>query len=152
MSCAHVNAMQGASGHTICLDCGEALDDPGQEVARERDAEIEAMATSTTPDIRGREIVRTLGVVGAQRVHGVGIGRDLLAGLSNTFGGRSNTFERGLSEGREQVLYDLRAQAHALGADGLIGVAFDQQLASGASGTASMLMVTGTATAVVLGN
>ena len=38
----------------------------------------------------------------------------------------------------------------AVGANGLIGVSFDQHLTASATGSASMLMVTGTATAVVL--
>jgi uncharacterized protein YbjQ (UPF0145 family) len=150
LSCAHINAMEGASGHTICLDCGTSLDAPDKDSVHQRRAEIAALPTSTTPELPGHEIERSLGVVGAQQVHGVGIGRDVLASFSNTFGGRSSTLERGLSEARDRVLYELKAQAQALGATALVGVAFDQQLISGASGSASMLMVTGTGTAVHL--
>jgi uncharacterized protein YbjQ (UPF0145 family) len=78
------------------------------------------------------------------------MGRDILAGFTNTFGGRSATFERGLSEARDEVLYSLKAQAHAVGANGLVGVGFDQHLTAAGTGTASMLVVTGTATAVIL--
>jgi uncharacterized protein YbjQ (UPF0145 family) len=88
--------------------------------------------------------------VSAQQVDGVGAGRDFLAGLTNTFGGRSNTLERGLAEARANVLYELKAEAHAIGATALVGLALDHQLIAGLNGSASMLMVTGSATAVVL--
>ena len=142
--------MTGASGHVICLDCGSTVDDGDTSRASESRSVIESLPSSTLPSIPGYRIVEARGIVAAEVVHGMGMGRDLLASMSNTFGGRSGTFERGIAESRQQVIYALKAQAHERGANGLAGAAFDQHLIGGSTGSASMLLVTATATAVVV--
>jgi uncharacterized protein YbjQ (UPF0145 family) len=134
----------------ICERCNLPLAVQEQEQIQHRRADIEAIPASTTPHIPGRNVTQAVAIVGAQNVQGIGIGRDFLAGVTNTFGGRSRTVERGLSEGRDEVLYELKEQANELGANGLVGVAFDQHLTAGAGGSASMLLVTATATAVLV--
>lgn len=149
-ACLHLNSMRGASGTLICLECGADVDSAAESLVTAAPEVIKALPITTLPTVPGHVIVKELGIVSAQFVHGMGMGRDILAGLANTFGGRSGTFEGGLAEARLQVIYDMKAQAHARGASGLAGAAFDQQLLAGQSGSAAMLLVTGTATAVVL--
>lgn len=148
--CLHLNSTRGASGYLICLQCGADVDSAAESAAHAASDVVRALPCTTLPTVPGYTIVKELGIVSAEVVHGMGIGRDILAGFANTFGGRSETFEAGLTQARLQVIYDMKAQAHARGASGLAGAAFDQQLLGGQSGSASMLLVTGTATAVVL--
>jgi uncharacterized protein YbjQ (UPF0145 family) len=149
-ACLHLNSMRGASGYLICLQCGADVDSAAESLVTAASEVIEALPSTTLPTVPGYVIVKELGIVSAEVVHGMGMGRDILAGLTNTFGGRSGAFERGLSDSRQQVIFAMKAQAHARGASGLAGAAFDQQLLGGQSGSAAMLLVTGTATAVVL--
>ncbi len=149
-ACLHLNSMRGASGHLICLQCGADVDSVAEAGATATSEVINALPSTTLPTVPGYVIVKEMGIVAAAVVDGMGVGHDILATLTNTFGGRAETFEAGLARARLQVIYDMKAQAHARGASGLAGASFDQQLIGGQSGSAAMLLVTGTATAVVL--
>ena len=70
-----------------------------------------------------------------------------LANLTDFFGGRSNTYEKVLREGKETVIRELEQQAARMGANAIVGVDIDYNTV-GANG--SMLMVVATGTAVVL--
>jgi uncharacterized protein YbjQ (UPF0145 family) len=149
-SCTHLRSISGSSGVLICVDCGTALDGVTERSVAERSAIVEGMPCTTLPSVPGYVIVKQLGIVSAQVVQGMGFGSDILAGLSNTFGGRAEAFEEGIKNARDEVLYALKWEAHSRGANGLAGAAFDQHLLGSASGSASMILVTGTATTVVL--
>ena len=51
------------------------------------------MIITTTPSIDGGKIVEYFGVVFGETISGVNFVKDFSAGLSNFFGGRSNTYE-----------------------------------------------------------
>jgi uncharacterized protein YbjQ (UPF0145 family) len=126
------------------------MDDASAGGAADRRAEVHRLPSSTLPVLPGYRVTRLIGIVGAEGVHGLGVGRDILASLTDTFGGRSGTSERGLREAREYALFELKAAAIDAGGNGLIGVAFDAQVLGGAGGSSSMLMMTATGTAVVV--
>lgn len=147
--CPHDSVMTGASGFPLCLDCGGSV---GTSATAEREQVGEtsqAIPTSTTPTIPGYRVVRSLGVVGAEGVHGLGFGRDFLIGLTNTFGGRSGSAEGGLRQARETALHELKRAAVGVGGNGLNGVAFDSQVANPSNG-GTMLMLIATGTAVII--
>lgn len=106
------------------------------------------MILTTTPSVEGRAITAYLGVVFGEVISGVNVIKDFAAGLSNFFGGRSNTYEEELMNARTQALAELEQRARALGADAVVGIDVDYEVLGSDNG---MLMVTVSGTAVSLG-
>ena len=105
------------------------------------------MLITTTYQVDGQPIRQYLGVISAESIIGANFIKDILANLTDFFGGRSNTYEKVLREGKETVLRELEKQASMMGANAIVGVDIDYNTV-GANG--SMLMVVATGTAVVL--
>ena len=105
------------------------------------------MLITTTYQVDGKPIRQYLGVISAESIIGANFIKDILANLTDFFGGRSNTYEKVLREGKETVLRELEKQASMMGANAIVGVDIDYNTV-GANG--SMLMVVATGTAVVL--
>ena len=62
------------------------------------------MIMTTTPFIEGRRITEYKGVVFGEVIAGVDFVKDFTAGLSNFFGGRSNTYYAGAPNGAERAV------------------------------------------------
>ena len=105
------------------------------------------MIITTTPSIEGKTIVEYKGIVFGEVIAGVDFVKDFVAGLSNFFGGRSNTYEEELSTARNTALQELSQRATALGANAVVGVDIDYEVLGSNNG---MLMVTASGTAVVV--
>ena len=105
------------------------------------------MIITTTPSIEGKHIVEYKGIVFGEVIAGVDFVKDLVAGLSNFFGGRSGTYEEELLNARETALHELEERARAVGANAVIGVDIDYEVLGSDNG---MLMVTASGTAVVV--
>jgi len=105
------------------------------------------MIVTTTPSVEGKRIVDYKGVVFGEVVSGVDFIKDIAAGLTNFFGGRSGSYEGELIEAREAALKEMGERAAALGANAVVGVDIDYEVL-GQSG--NMLMVTASGTAVVV--
>ena len=105
------------------------------------------MSLTTTPSVEGRTITAYHGVVFGEVISGVNVLKDFAAGLSNFFGGRSNTYEDELMKARTQALAELEQRAQILGADAVVGIDVDYEVLGADNG---MLMVTVSGTAVSL--
>lgn len=105
------------------------------------------MILTTTPSVEGRAITAYHGVVFGEVISGVNVLKDFAAGLSNFFGGRSNTYEDELMKARTQALAELEQRAQILGADAVVGIDVDYEVLGADNG---MLMVTVSGTAVSL--
>src|SRR3954452_15376177 len=105
------------------------------------------MIFTTTATLEGQPIERYLGLVFGDAVLGVNVFKDFLGGLRDIVAGRSDTYERELGSGRDNAMQGLMAQAQALGADAVVGIAFDYEVLGSGNG---MLMVTVNGTAVAL--
>lgn len=103
------------------------------------------MIISTTPSLEGKQITEYLGIVFGEVISGVDFIKDFAAGLSNFFGGRSNTYEDELIRAREQAIYEMQQRAYQMGADAVVGVDVDYEVLGSNNG---MLMVTASGTAV----
>ena len=108
------------------------------------------MIVSTTNTIEGRSIVEYRGLVTGEAILGTTIFRDIFAGIRDIVGGRSGSYEKALKEAREIAVAEMTDEARRLGADAVIGVDLDYENIS-AGGNSSMLMVSASGTAVVLG-
>jgi len=63
---------------------------------------------STTENIPGRAIRRFFGVVSGSTVRSKHIGRDLMAGIKNIFGGELKGYTELLQESRENAIVNVR--------------------------------------------
>ena len=103
------------------------------------------MIITTTPAIEGKKIVEYKGIVFGEVISGVNMVKDMMAGLTNIFGGRSNTYETELINARQNALREMEERAAQLGANAVVGVDIDYEVLGAANG---MLMVTASGTAV----
>ncbi|HCS63377.1 MAG TPA: hypothetical protein DIW64_04450 [Cellvibrio sp.] len=106
------------------------------------------MLLTTTPSVEGKNITRYCGVVAGEAIMGANLFKDLFAGIRDLVGGRSATYERELQKAREIALQELQDRARELGANAVVGIDLDYEVI-GQNG--SMLMVSASGTAVVLG-
>lgn len=105
------------------------------------------MLVTTTPNIEGRRIIEYKGVMFGEVITGVNFIKDFAAGLTNFFGGRSNSYEGELIQAREAAIKELEKRAATVGANAVVGVDIDYEVL-GQGG--NMLMVTASGTAVVV--
>ena len=100
---------------------------------------------TTSPQIAGKKVVRTIGLVRGNTIRARHLGRDIMAGLRNLVGGEVNEYGKLLAESREQALDRMLAQADELGANAVIGLQFQTSVVM--EGAAEM-MAFGTAVVV----
>ncbi len=105
------------------------------------------MIITTTPSIEGKRIIAYKGMVFGEIVSGVDFVKDMAAGITNFFGGRSGSYEGELIKAREDAIREMQMRAMTLGANGIVGVDIDYEVL-GQYG--NMLMVTASGTAVVV--
>ena len=92
------------------------------------------MFISTTETIPGRTIKRFFGVVSGGTVKSRHLGREILAGIRNLFGGELTGYTALLQESREDALARMVAEAERLGANAVVNVRFSSsQVAQGAA-------------------
>lgn len=101
---------------------------------------------TTTPTFQNSEIKQYKGIVCGEVVAGVNFVKDFAAGITNFFGGRSNSYEGELIEAREHALKEMQERAVMLGANAVVGVDIDYEVL----GQGNMLMVSASGTAVVI--
>jgi len=106
------------------------------------------MIITTTPTVEGKVIQEYKGIVFGEVISGVDFIKDMAAGLTNFFGGRSGSYEGELIEARNNALREMENRAASMGANAIIGVDVDYEVLGQAN---NMLMVTASGTAVVVG-
>ncbi|PRY75313.1 YbjQ family protein [Marivita geojedonensis] len=123
-----------------CKDEWERDQDPGISV---REAEIEAivLTTETAPNL---PIAQRIEVITAECAFGMNIFKDLFAGVRDIVGGRSEAVQKTMRDARRTVLYELKKEAHEVGANAVVGVDLDYVELS-AAGSMVMLVASGTA-------
>ncbi len=102
---------------------------------------------TTTPSVEGRKIIDYKGIVFGEVISGVDFIKDFAAGLTNFFGGRSNSYEGELIQARENAIAEMTRRAVSLGANAIVGVDIDYEVLGQGN---NMLMVTASGTAVVV--
>lgn len=79
---------------------------------------------TTTEQVAGKRIVRTIGLVRGNTIRARSVGRDILAGLKNLVGGEISEYTKMIAECREEALDRMMAQAQANGANAVVGMRF----------------------------
>ena len=105
------------------------------------------LSMDTTPHIEGMRVVKYYGIVSSETIIGANFIRDIIAGIRDIFGERSNSYEQELREAKATALQEMEEEARRLGANAVIGVDLDYETV-GSNG--SMLMVTASGTAVLV--
>jgi uncharacterized protein YbjQ (UPF0145 family) len=100
------------------------------------------MIVTTTPDVHGRTIVETFGLVRGNTIRARFIGRDIMAALRSVAGGEIGEYTKMMAEAREQAIDRMLEEAEALGADAVVAVRFQTSVVMKA---ASEILCYGTA-------
>ncbi len=74
--------------------------------------------------VPGHRITRHLGLVQGSTVRAKHVGRDIMAGFKNIFGGELKAYTELLQESREEALTRMKQQAEAIGANAVLNVRF----------------------------
>jgi uncharacterized protein YbjQ (UPF0145 family) len=106
-----------------------------------------AIILSTTSDIPGRRITKTIGVVSGEAVVGVGGLKGMSRAVKDVIGARSPLHEDQVRTAREAAVSRMRSEAENRGADGVVGVVVSYQSLGGGE----LLLVAVEGTAVTLG-
>ena len=78
------------------------------------------MIITTSNDIPGMKIVRTLGLVKGNTIRARHVGRDIMALLRHMVGGEVTDYTKMLAESREQALDRMTREAESLGANAVV--------------------------------
>lgn len=95
------------------------------------------MIVTTTPEIAGMKVVRTLGLVRGSSIRARHIGKDIMAFLRNLAGGEIHEYTKMLAEAREQAIDRMLEEADALEANAVIATRFQTSMIQ--AGAAEML-------------
>lgn len=83
------------------------------------------MIISTTFEIQGRPITQYLGLVRGITVRAPTIGQGIVGGLKSIVGGRIGAFTEMCDQARQHAYDEMVEHARQLGADAVVGVAYD---------------------------
>lgn len=92
------------------------------------------MILTTLESVPDRKIVEHLGLVQGSTVRAKHVGRDIMAGLKNIFGGELTGYTELLQESRDEALERLQEQARAVNANAILNIRFStSSITQGAS-------------------
>lgn len=103
------------------------------------------MIITNIETVPGKTIVKHLGMVQGNTVRAKHVGKDIVAGFKNVFGGELKSYTDLLTESREEATQRMAAQAKAIGANAVVNVRYST---SSVAAGAAELFVYGTAVMV----
>ena len=114
--------------------------------AQEIQREFDSIVITTAHSLPGDPNYEVIEIITSECVEGMNVFRDMFAGVRDIVGGRSEASQKMLRNIRQTCLHELRREAHAVGADAVIGVDLDYSEFSG--GRKSMLFLVASGTAI----
>lgn len=100
------------------------------------------MILVSSPNIPGKKIVKTLGLVKGNTIRARHIGKDIVAVFRNIVGGEIHEYTKLIAESREQAIDRMIESAEQMGANAIISISSTTSMISQG---AAELMVLGTA-------
>ncbi len=92
------------------------------------------MLLTNLEGVPGRRVIEHLGLVQGSTVRAKHLGRDIVAGIKNVFGGELKAYTELLQESREEAVQRMVAQAEALSANAVLNIRFStSSIAQGAA-------------------
>lgn len=122
----------------------ETLEQITQQAEIEAEVNAILLTTETAPNLN---ITKRIEIVTAECAFGMNIFKDLFAGVRDIVGGRSEAVQKTMRDSRKAALYELKREAHAVGANAVVGVDLDYVELS-AAGSMVMLVASGTAVTI----
>ena len=86
------------------------------------------MLMTTTSVVEGQPVTRYLGIVTGEAIIGANVFRDMFAVVRDVVGGRSATYERGLSEAREIAMREMQSRRRSSARTGVIAIDLDYEV------------------------
>ena len=131
---------------TVCADCSSKANKTITQAQQHREEQVQEISsilltTETAPDLN---ITKRIEIVTAECAFGMNIFKDLFAGVRDIVGGRSKAVQQTMRDSRRTALYELKKEAHAVGANAVVGVDLDY-VDLGSKGNMVMLVASGTA-------
>ena len=103
------------------------------------------MIITTSDQVEGKKITKTIGLVRGSTIRARHVGRDIMAGLRSLVGGEITDYTKMMAESREQALDRMIEDAQNLGANAIVGVKFATSMVMQ---SASEILAYGTAVVV----
>ena len=103
------------------------------------------MILSTTKEVAGKRVVKTLGLVKGNTIRARHVGKDIIAAMRNITGGEIYEYTKMLAQAREESLDRMIEQAEKLGANAIVEVRFTTSMVMSA---AAEILAYGTAVIV----
>ena len=103
------------------------------------------MLVVSSPDVPGKRIIKTIGLVKGNTIRARHIGKDILAVFKNIVGGEIQEYTKLMAESREQAIDRMIKDAESQGANAIINVSTTTSVIS--QGAAELLVI---GTAVVI--
>ena len=92
------------------------------------------MILTNLETVPGKAIVEHFGLVQGNTIRAKHIGRDIMAGFKNVFGGELKGYTELLTESRQEAMSRMVQQAEALGANAVVNIRFStSSIAAGAA-------------------
>jgi len=82
------------------------------------------MIVSTSAQIEGKSIARTIGLVKGNTIRARHIGRDLMAGLRGIVGGEIKEYTKMMAQAREEAIQRMVENAEKEGANAVVSMRF----------------------------
>ena len=82
------------------------------------------MIITTSGQVEGKTITRTIGLVKGSTIRARHLGRDLMAGFRGMVGGEITEYTKMMGEAREQALQRMVADAEKQGANAIVSMRF----------------------------
>ena len=82
------------------------------------------MIITTSAQIEGKAITKTIGLVKGSTIRARHIGKDIMAGLRSLVGGEITEYTKMMAEAREQAIQRMVEDAEQQGANAIIGMRF----------------------------
>ena len=96
------------------------------------------MIITTTEQVEGKHIVRTVGLVKGSTIRARHLGRDIVAQLRGAVGGEISEYTMMMAESRQQAIERMIEDAEKQGANAIVGVRFTTSMVM--SGSAEMML------------
>ena len=82
------------------------------------------MIITTSEQVEGKKIVKTIGMVKGSTIRARHMGRDIMAGLRGIVGGEITEYTKMMAESREQAIQRMIADAEKQGANAVVSMRF----------------------------
>jgi len=82
------------------------------------------MIITTTSDVAGKQITKTIGLVKGSTIRARHLGRDIMAGFRGMVGGEISEYTKMMAEAREEALQRMIEDAEKQGATAVVNVRF----------------------------